>query len=88
MSGPFFALLRDHRYVEVTAEDAEDLAARWPASRRGLFECLGLPDARTASTFTASRLTRRATHLSDAGHAEVVSRLGWAAEDLGYPVSP
>ena len=79
------ALLQDHRYAEVTAED---LATRWPASRRDLFERLGLPDARTASTFTASRLTHRATHLSDAEHAEVVNRLGWAAEDLGYPVKP
>ncbi len=79
------ALLRDHRYVEVIAED---LASRWPASRRELFARLGLPDAHTASTFTASRLTRRPTHLSDTQHAEIARRLGWAAEELGYPVNP
>ncbi|MGN6173744.1 MAG: sulfotransferase family protein [Streptosporangiaceae bacterium] len=50
------ALLDDPRYVEVKAEN---LAARWPASRRELFGRLGLPDADTPSTFTAGRLDHR-----------------------------
>jgi hypothetical protein len=38
------ALLADRRYLEVKAEN---LAAGWPATRRDLFERLGLPDAAT-----------------------------------------
>jgi omega-hydroxy-beta-dihydromenaquinone-9 sulfotransferase len=75
------ALLADRRYAEVKAED---LAAHWPDARRRLFERLGLPDAETSSTFSASRLTSRRGEPSDAGQAEIVSRLGWAAEELGY----
>ena len=79
------ALLQDRRYVEVKAEN---LAASWSDSRRELFERLGLPDADTASTFAASRLAIRRAQLSEAEYAEVVSRLGWAAEELGYPARP
>ena len=79
------ALLRDRRYVEVKAET---LAASWPDSRRELFGRLGLPDADTASTFAAGRLAARRAQLSDSEHAEVASRLGWAAEELGYPARP
>jgi hypothetical protein len=79
------ALLHDRRYVEV---QAENLAEDWPDSRRGLFERLGLPDAGTASTFAASRLAIRRAQLSDTDHAQVFSRLGWAAEELGYPARP
>ena len=75
------ALLADRRYAEVKAED---LAAHWPDARRRLFERLGLPDAETSSAFSASRLTSRHGEPSDAGQAEIVSRLGWAAEELGY----
>jgi hypothetical protein len=75
------ALLADRRYAEVKAED---LAADWPDSRSRLFERLGLPDAETSSTFSASRLTGRRGLPGDAGQAEIVSRLGWAAEELGY----
>jgi hypothetical protein len=79
------ALLQDRRYVEVKAET---LAANWPDSRRELFGRLGLPDADTVNTFAASRLAVRRGQLSDTEHAEVVSRLGWAAGDLGYPATP
>jgi hypothetical protein len=79
------ALLYDRRYVEVKAET---LAANWPDSRRELFGRLGLPDADTASTFAASRLAIRRAQLSDTEHAEGVSRLGWAAEELGYSARP
>lgn len=79
------ALLADRRYAEVKAED---LAAHWPDARRRLFERLGLPDAETSSTFSASRLTSRHGEPSDAGQAEIVSRLGWAAEELGYQAIP
>lgn len=79
------ALLQDRRYIEVKAEN---LAARWPDGRRELFERLELPDADTASTFDATRLAIRRAQLSDTGHAQVVSRLGWAAEELGYPARP
>jgi omega-hydroxy-beta-dihydromenaquinone-9 sulfotransferase len=79
------ALLQDRRYVEVKAET---LAANWPDSRRELFGRLGLPDADTVNTFAASRLAVRRGQLSDTEHAEVVSRLGWAAGELGYPVTP
>ena len=75
------ALLADRRYAEVKAED---LAAHWPDARRRLFERLGLPDAETSSAFSASRLTSRHGEPSDAGQAEIVSRLGWAAEELSY----
>lgn len=75
------ALLADHRYVEVTAED---LAARWPLSRRELFSRLGLPDTDTRSTFTVSHLNHRDGTLNAAQHSMVSSRLGWAAEELGY----
>jgi hypothetical protein len=68
--------------------EAEILAANWPDSLRDLFGRLGLPDADTASMFAASRLAIRHTQLSDADHAEVVCRLGWAAEELGYPAKP
>jgi len=37
------------------------------------------------NTFAASRLAARHGQLSDTEHAEVVSRLGWAAGELGYP---
>jgi hypothetical protein len=79
------ALRQDRRYVEVKAED---FAAGWPDSRRELFERLGLPDADTVSTFAASRLAARRGQLSDIELAEVVSRLGWAAGELGYPAWP
>ncbi len=79
------ALLQDRRYVEVKAET---LAGDWPDSRRELFDRLGLPDADTASTFAADRLAIRRAQLSDAEHAQVVSRVGWAAEELGYPARP
>jgi hypothetical protein len=46
------------------------------------------PGAETASTFAASRLAMCSAQLSDAEHAEVVSWLGWAAEELGYPARP
>jgi omega-hydroxy-beta-dihydromenaquinone-9 sulfotransferase len=76
------ALLQDRRYVEVKAET---LAANWPDSKRDLLGRLGLPDADTVNTFAASRLAARRGQLSDTEHAEVVSRLGWAAGELGYP---
>jgi hypothetical protein len=79
------ALLPDRRYVEVKAET---LAADWPDSRRELFGRLGLPDASTASTFAASRLAIRHAQLNGTDHAQAISRLGWAAEDLGYPARP
>jgi omega-hydroxy-beta-dihydromenaquinone-9 sulfotransferase len=79
------ALLQDRRYVEVKAET---LATDWPASRCELFDRLGLPDADTASTFAANRLASRRSQLSDTEHAEVASRLDWAAEELGYPPRP
>jgi omega-hydroxy-beta-dihydromenaquinone-9 sulfotransferase len=79
------ALLQDRRYVEVKAES---LAASWPDSRRELFARLGLPDADTVNTFAASRLAARRGQLSDTEQAEVVSRLGWAAAELGYPARP
>ena len=79
------ALLTDERYVEVKAES---LAAGWPDSRRRFFARLGLPDADTASTFAAGRLGRRNGQLGDAELAEVLSRLQWAAEELGYQTSP
>jgi omega-hydroxy-beta-dihydromenaquinone-9 sulfotransferase len=75
-------LLADPRYVEVKAED---LAARWPGSRRELFERLGLPDADTASAFTASRLSHRDGQLGPAQRSQVTGRLRWAADELGYP---
>jgi hypothetical protein len=76
------ALLDDPRYVEVRAED---LAAHWPGRRRQLFERLGLSDADTASTFTADRLSHREGQLSAAQRGQVVARLRWAADELGYP---
>jgi hypothetical protein len=79
------ALLQDRRYVEVKAET---IAANWPDSRHELFRRLGLPDADTVNTFAASRLAARRGELSDTGNAEVVSRLGWAAGELGYPARP
>lgn len=79
------ALLRDPRYVEVKAET---LAEGWPDSRKELFARLALPDADTANTFAAGRLVGRRGRLSDTGQAEVVSRLGWAAEELGYSARP
>ena len=79
------ALLADRRYVEVKAED---LAADWPGARRTLFARLGLPDAETASTFTTGRLASRHGQLSDAGQAEVISRLEWATRELGYQARP
>ena len=79
------ALLQDRRYVEVKAET---LAASWPDSRRELFGQLGLPDADTVNTFAASRLAARRGQLSGTEHAEAVSRLGWAAGELGYPARP
>lgn len=79
------ALLADHGYIEVKAED---LAADWPGARRRLFERLGLPDAETASTFAAGRLASRRYQPGDAGQSEIVSRLGWAAEELGYQATP
>ena len=79
--GPRPALLADPRYVEVKAEE---LAARWPGSRQELFGRLGLPDADTASTFTASRLSLRDGQLGAAERSQVISRLRWAADDLGY----
>lgn len=79
------ALLRDHRYVEVKAET---LAANWPDSRSELFARLGLCDADTVNTFAASRLAARRGQLSETEYAEVVSRLGWAAGELGYPAGP
>lgn len=75
------ALLKDERYVEVKAEA---LAAGWPESRRGLFARLGLPDADTASTFTASRLSSRNAAFTDSERAQVLSRLGFAVDELGY----
>ena len=79
------ALLKDRRYVEVKAES---LAARWPTSRRELFSRLGLPDADTASTFAPTRLVSRRAQLSGNQQAEIVSRLGRAADELGYPARP
>jgi omega-hydroxy-beta-dihydromenaquinone-9 sulfotransferase len=79
------ALLKDRRYVEVKAGN---LAARWPTCRRELFSRLGLPDADTASTFAPTRLVSRRAQLSDNQQAEAVSRLGWAAGELGYPARP
>jgi len=79
------ALLHDHRYVEV---QAENLAEDWPDSRRDLFGRLGLPDADTASTFAASRLAIRRAQLSDTDQAQALNQLGWAAEELGYPARP
>jgi hypothetical protein len=75
------ALLADPRYVEVRAED---LAAHWPGSRRDLFERLGLLDADTTSTFTASRLSHRDGQLGAAERRQVISRLRWAVDELGY----
>lgn len=79
------ALLQDRRYVEVKAED---LAEKWPDSRRELFERLGLPDADTASTFTSDRLDSRRSQLTNAEHTELGNRLGWAVEELRYPARP
>ena len=76
------ALLHDRRYIEMKVET---LAADWPDSRRDLFGRLGLPDTDTASTFAAGRLAIRRAPLSGPEHAEVINRLGWAAEELGYP---
>jgi omega-hydroxy-beta-dihydromenaquinone-9 sulfotransferase len=74
-------LADDPRYVEVKAEQ---LAAAWPASRAALFGRLGLPDAQTASSFTASRLDHRDDQLGTAQRRRVAASLGWAAEALGY----
>jgi hypothetical protein len=79
------ALRDDPRYVEIKAES---LAARWPASRRELFQRLGLPDAATSSTFTASRLSHRDGQLDHAQRRQVSTRLQWAAEELGYQSRP
>jgi hypothetical protein len=79
------ALLADPRYVEVKAES---LAADWPGERRRLFGRLGLPDAATQATFEASHLATRHGQLSAAEQAEVIRRLGWATEELGYPPRP
>ena len=79
------ALLNDQRYVEVKAEE---LAARWPASRSRLFARLSLPDADTSHAFITSRLGSRDGQLTDPEHREVLSRLRWAAEELGYETTP
>jgi sulfotransferase family protein len=79
------ALLADSRYAEVKAES---LAEDWPGGRRRLFERLGLPDAETTATFEARHLAARNGQLSAAEQAEVASRLGWAAEELGYQSRP
>ena len=79
------ALLTDQRYVEVKAEE---LAARWPVSRSRLFARLSLPDADTSHAFITSRLGSRDGQLTDPEHREVLSRLRWAAEELGYETTP
>jgi len=79
------ALLNDQRYVEVKAEE---LAARWPASRSRLFARLSMPDADTSHAFITSRLGSRDGQLTDPEHREVLSRLRWAAEELGYETTP
>jgi omega-hydroxy-beta-dihydromenaquinone-9 sulfotransferase len=79
------ALLADGRYVEVKAEN---IAEDWPGGRRRLFERLGLPEAETKATFETSPLAARNGQLSAAEQAEVASRLGWAAEELGYQPAP
>ena len=79
------ALLNDQRYVEVKAEE---LAARWPGSRSRLFARLSLPDADTSHAFITSRLGSRDGQLTDPEHREVLSRLRWAAEELGYETAP
>jgi uncharacterized protein with LGFP repeats len=79
------ALPQDHRYVEVQAETP---AGSWPGSWPELFGWLGQPDAGTVNTFAASRLAARRGQLSDTEHAGVISRLGWAAGELGYPARP
>jgi hypothetical protein len=75
------ALLEDERYVEVKAEA---LAAGWPGSRRELFARLGLPDTDTASTFTSTRLSSRNAAFTDSERAQVLGRLGFAVDELGY----
>jgi omega-hydroxy-beta-dihydromenaquinone-9 sulfotransferase len=75
------SLLASPWYAEVRAED---LAAGWPASRRALFGRLGLPDADTASVFTAEALRQRDGKLDAAARSLVASRLRWAADELGY----
>jgi omega-hydroxy-beta-dihydromenaquinone-9 sulfotransferase len=79
------ALLDHPGYVEVRAES---LAARWPASRRELFERLGLPDADTPSSFVPGRLSHRDSQLSAGQLGHVIERLAWVTEQLGYPPSP
>jgi hypothetical protein len=74
-------LLNHPGYVEVKAES---LAARWPASERELFERLGLSEADTPSSFTASRLSHRDGQLDPGQVSQVAERLQWVAEDLGY----
>lgn len=68
-------LANDPRYVEVKAED---LAVDWPPSRAALFDRLGLPDAETVTSFTASRLDHRDDQLDAAQRSQVAARLGWA----------
>jgi omega-hydroxy-beta-dihydromenaquinone-9 sulfotransferase len=76
------ALLAHPRYVEVKAET---LAARWPASRRELFERLGLPDADTPSSFVPGRLSHRDGQLAAGQLGQAAERLYWVTEQLGYP---
>lgn len=78
-------LLGQPWYVEVKAEA---LAGGWPASRRELFSRLGLPDAGTASSFTASGLNDRASHLDPGTRGHFVTALEWAAQRLGYQPDP
>jgi hypothetical protein len=74
-------LLRDQRYVEVRIED---LADRWPTSRAELFDRLGLSDADTTATFSRDRVHHRDHQLTPVQRGEVIDRLGWAIEHLGY----
>jgi len=60
------------------------LAGAWPASRTALFGRLGLPDAQTASSLTASRLDHRDDQLGPTQRRGVAASLRWAAEALGY----
>jgi hypothetical protein len=56
-----------------------------PAREIGLLpDGADLPDADTASTFTASRLFSRNAAFTDSEHAQVLSRLGFAINELGY----
>jgi hypothetical protein len=59
-----------------------------PAGAGGTFARLGVPDADTASTFTASRLSRRNAAFTDSENAQVLARLGSAIDELGYERPP